>query len=90
MTKLDIFLMREAIKNICFSPIGEVPITDKVLLSLLDDMEGSDALMDDKDWYLELVKPLEDRVRDLEKKINYQDKIIKCLAKKSIGVTNES
>ena len=90
MTKLDIFLMREAIKNICSSSKEEVPITDKVLLSLLDDMERSDALMDDKDWYLELVKPLEDKVRDLEKKINYQDKIIKCLAKKSMGVTNES
>ena len=89
MTKLDIFLMREAVKNIC-SYSEEVSITNKVLLSLLDDMEGSDALMDDKDWYLELVKPLEDRVRDLEKKINYQDKIIKCLAKKSMGVTNES
>lgn len=89
MTKLDIFLMREAVKNIC-SYSEEVPITNKVLLSLLDDMEGSDALMDDKDWYLELVKPLEERVRDLEKKINYQDKIIKCLAKKSMGVTNES
>ena len=89
MTKLDIFLMREAVKNIC-SYSEEVPITNKILLSLLDDMEGSDALMDDKDWYLELVKPLEERVRDLEKKINYQDKIIKCLAKKSMGVTNES
>lgn len=89
MTKLDIFLMREAVKNIC-SPSKEVPITNMVLLSLLDNMEGSDALMDDKDWYLELVKPLEDQVRDLEKKINYQDKIVKCLAKKSMGVTNES
>lgn len=46
--------------------------------------------MDDKDWYLELVKSLEDRVRELEKKINYQAKIIKCLAKKSMGATNES
>lgn len=43
MTKLDIFLMREAIKNICSSSKEEVPITDKVLLSLLDDMEGSDG-----------------------------------------------
>lgn len=84
MTKLDIFLMREAVKNICSSS-KEVPITDKVLLSFLDSIEGSDALMDDKDWYLELVKPLEDKVRDLEEKINYQDKIIKCLAKKSMG-----
>lgn len=84
MTKLDIFLMRAAIKDICSSSKEEVPITDKVLLSLLDNMEGSDALIDDKDWYLELVKPLEDKVRDLEEKINYQDKIIKCLAKKSM------
>lgn len=90
MTKLDIFLMREAVKNICSSSKKEVLITDKVLLSLLDDIERSDALIDDKDWYLELVKPLEDKVRDLEEKINYQDKIIKCLAKKSMGVTNES
>lgn len=42
MTKLDIFLMREAVKNIC-SPSKEVPITNMVLLSLLDNMEGSDA-----------------------------------------------
>lgn len=56
MTKLDIFLMREAVKNICSSS-KEVPITDKVLLSFLDSIEESDALMDDKDWYLELVKP---------------------------------
>lgn len=84
MTKLDIFLMREAVKNI-YSPSKEVPITNMVLLSLLDNMEGSDVLMDDKDWYSELVKPLEDKVRDLEEKINYQDKIIKCLAKKSMG-----
>ena len=49
MTKLDIFLMREAVKNIC-SYSEEVSITNKVLLSLLDDMEGSDALVDDKDW----------------------------------------
>lgn len=86
MTKLDIFLMREAVKDICSSSKGETPITDKVLLSLLDNIERSDALIDDKDWYLELVKPLEDRVRDLEKKINYQDKITKCLAKKSMGI----
>lgn len=84
MTKLDIFLMREAVKNICSSS-KEVPITDKVLLSLLDNVERSDSLIDDKDWYLELVKPLEDRIRDLEEKINHQDKIIKCLAKKSMG-----
>lgn len=85
MTRLDIFLMREAVKNICSSSKEEVPITNEVLLSLLDNMEGSNALIDDKDWYLELVKPLEDKVRDLEEKINYQDKIIKCLAKKSMG-----
>lgn len=85
MTKLDIFLMREAVKDICSSSKGETPITDKVLLSLLDNIERSDVLIDDKDWYLELVKPLEDKVRALEEKINYQDKIIKCLVKKSMG-----
>lgn len=85
MTKLDIFLMREAVKDVCSSSKEETPITDKVLLSLLDNMEGSDALIDDEDWYLESVKPLEDQIRDLEKKINYQDKIIKCLAKRAMG-----
>lgn len=85
MTKLDVFLMREAVKDVFSRYKDNTPATYEKLLSILDNIEKSDALIDDCDWYGELVKPLEKKVRDLEKRVDYQGKLINYLIKRYTG-----
>ena len=88
MTKLDVFLMREAVKDVFSRYKDDAPVTYEKLLSILDSIEKSDALIDDCDWYGELVKPLEKEIISLKQKIKYQNKIITSLAKSIMRGSN--